>query len=118
MSLYCLYICFPIITGNLPWTVFNISSLVELDLSMNEISGILPNDLCYLLPELELLGLGINLIHGEIPPALSRCKRLQVLSLSENQLFGRLPTDIFNMSSLQELYLVGMNLTGNIIKFL
>nr|GMD24870.1 probable LRR receptor-like serine/threonine-protein kinase At3g47570 [Ipomoea batatas]GMD91594.1 probable LRR receptor-like serine/threonine-protein kinase At3g47570 [Ipomoea batatas] len=88
------------------------SSLVVLDIERNEISGILPNDLCYLLPELEYLDIALNHIHGEIPQSLSRCGRLEILALSRNQLSGRFPTQICNISSLQELYLVGMNLTG------
>ncbi|XP_031130046.1 probable LRR receptor-like serine/threonine-protein kinase At3g47570 [Ipomoea triloba] len=88
------------------------NNLTVLNIADNEISGILPNDPCYLLPDVVNLNIATNRIHGEIPQALSTCRRLKALSLSGNQLSGRFPAQICNISSLQELYLVGMNLTG------
>ncbi|KAK3015583.1 hypothetical protein RJ639_006613 [Escallonia herrerae] len=46
--------------GELPKTVFNISSLVRFGINSNEIAGSLPADLCYLLPMLEGIGIGVN----------------------------------------------------------
>ncbi|KAK2980322.1 hypothetical protein RJ640_023737 [Escallonia rubra] len=100
--------------GELPETFFNISSLVEFDIPDNEIAGSLPADLCYLLPMLEHIGVGVNKFTGEIPSSLPRCASLQSISLAGNNFTGIIPKDIGNLSVLQTLYIGGNQLTGTI----
>ncbi|KAK4492885.1 hypothetical protein RD792_000210 [Penstemon davidsonii] len=98
--------------GELPATIFNISSLVSIDLVYNEISGIIPENICSQSAKLERLGLYRNRIYGEIPSGLTRCRMLQTLSLSFNQLMGSIPTEIENLSSLHYAALSRNNFSG------
>ncbi|KAK2965321.1 hypothetical protein RJ640_013784 [Escallonia rubra] len=100
--------------GELPRTVFNISSLVSFDIPNNEIAGSLPADLCYLLPMLEHINVGINQFTGEIPSSLPHCESLQLIALSANKFTGIIPKDIGNLSMLEKVYLGGNQLTGTI----
>ncbi|KAK2975054.1 hypothetical protein RJ640_001696 [Escallonia rubra] len=118
--------------GELPKTVFNISSLVSFDILDNEIAGSLPADLCYLLPMLERIGIGQNQFTGEIPPSPPRCASLQFISLTankftgiipslrqlvigSNRLHGVLPNSVRNLSaSLELLDTTGCHINGTI----
>ncbi|KAK9185185.1 hypothetical protein WN943_025539 [Citrus x changshan-huyou] len=102
------------LSGSIPWSLYNISSLERIDLSSNSLSGTLPNDICIRLPKLETLYLGANQFFGHIPSSLSECTRLQILWLSDNQFTGRLPENIGNLSKLMVLGLGKNNLQGTI----
>ncbi|MFQ6657263.1 hypothetical protein Gotur_027011 [Gossypium turneri] len=54
------------LTGQIPTSIFNISSLKTIDLSNNSLSGSLPDDMCQHLPKLEGLYLGWNELSGNI----------------------------------------------------
>lgn len=100
------------LSGSIPWSLYNISSLERIDLSSNSLSGTLPNDMCIRLPKLEALYLGANQFFGHILSSLSECTRLQTLWLSDNQFTGRLPENIGNLSKLMVLGLGKNNLQG------
>ncbi|KAK2982532.1 hypothetical protein RJ640_023748 [Escallonia rubra] len=107
-------ICATQFQGELPKTVFNISSLVRFGINSNEIAGSLPADLCYLLPMLKAIGFGVNQFTGEIPSSLPLCESLQVISLVLNKFTGIIPKDIGNLSMLEVVYISGNQLTGTI----
>ncbi|KAK3017043.1 hypothetical protein RJ639_006255 [Escallonia herrerae] len=100
--------------SELPKAIFNVSSLVILDLGYNEIEGSLPKDVCSLLSSLELFRLYSNRVSGKMPSPLSDCSSLQILDFSLNSFTGSIPGDIWNVSTLQELYLRRNNLVGTI----
>ncbi|KAK2998001.1 hypothetical protein RJ639_026390 [Escallonia herrerae] len=100
--------------SELPKAIFNVSSLVILDLADNEIEGSLPKDVCSLLSSLELFRLYSNRVSGEMPTPLLGCSSLQILDFSLNSFTGSIPGDIWNVSTLQELYLRRNNLVGTI----
>ncbi|KAJ1267103.1 hypothetical protein BS78_07G030600 [Paspalum vaginatum] len=82
------------------------SSLAELDLSMNRLTGEIPDGL-RALRNLTLLFLYKNRLTGTIPAWVFRHRKLQQLCLDENGFSGDLPRDITAHN------LVLLNLSGN-----
>lgn len=95
----------PCFAGGLPSTIFNISSLLELSLEFNQISGKFPKDPCNKPAMLEYLDLRYNKFHGEILTSLFQCHALQNLSTEGNEFTGSIPNEIGNLSALQWLSL-------------
>ncbi|WJX39630.1 non-specific serine/threonine protein kinase [Trifolium repens] len=92
---------------------FNNTSLQYLYLGYNNLSGILPSNVCQLLPNLRYLYLHVNNFYGEMPKVWRYCKELEDLELSANNFDkGRLPPDIGKLIKLQYLYLSLTNLHG------
>ncbi|GKV38587.1 hypothetical protein SLEP1_g46477 [Rubroshorea leprosula] len=101
-------------SGLIPANIFNISSLRWIYLYSNNLSGTLPIDLCYRLPNIELLELHKNQLEGLIPSSIGKCKKLQILSLSKNRFTGFIARSIGNLTKLSEIYLSQNNLEGEI----
>ncbi|CBI22006.3 unnamed protein product, partial [Vitis vinifera] len=95
-------------------TIFNISSLLNISLSYNSLSGNLPMVMCNTNPKLKELNLSSNHLSGEIPTSLSQCIKLQVISLSYNEFTGSIPKGIGNLVELQRLSFRNNNLIGEI----
>lgn len=74
--------------GGFPVSVFNISSLKQLVVANNSLSGSLSDDLCTRHQSIEVLVFSNNKITGTIPKSIGNCTSLSVLSLAENQLTG------------------------------
>ncbi|PQQ17303.1 LRR receptor-like serine/threonine-protein kinase GSO2 isoform X1 [Prunus yedoensis var. nudiflora] len=88
------------------------NSLEILDLSLNDLTGSLP-DLTNL-SSLEVLRLNHNTFSGVISGTyFSKLSKLQVLDFGWNDLAGSLP-DLTNLSSLEEFYLYNNQLSGGI----
>ncbi|KAL3619768.1 hypothetical protein CASFOL_034680 [Castilleja foliolosa] len=93
------------LTGPIPYGLFNLSSIKEIRIWYNELSGTLPSDMCNNLPNLSWLSLSDNQIEGQIPRNIWKCRVLEVLSLSHNRLNGEIPSEIGSSSMLRRLYL-------------
>ncbi|EOY27966.1 Leucine-rich repeat protein kinase family protein [Theobroma cacao] len=102
------------LTGGIPSSIFNISSLTKLLLFNNSLSGGLPDNVCNHLSKLEGLHLSLNRFSGHIPSSIGGCSNLQDLSLSTNQFNGTIPRGIGNLTSLKRLSLRENDLTGEI----
>ncbi|KAG6493582.1 hypothetical protein ZIOFF_048574 [Zingiber officinale] len=85
----------------------------SLDLSNNNLSGEIPNELTDLLG-LRFLNLSMNHLTGKIPEKIGAITQLESLDLSMNNLAGEIPTSLSALSSLAYLNLSHNNLSGRI----
>lgn len=102
------------LSGNLAYNMNNMDSLIELDMSQNNLGG--GQQIPYNLPnkKLERLNLAGNQFSGTIPYSISTMPKLKYLNLNHNQLSGDI-TDIFsNLPSLTTVDLSSNSLTGNL----
>ncbi|KAL1563845.1 non-specific serine/threonine protein kinase [Salvia divinorum] len=89
----------------------NLSSLGLVDLSHNNLSGLIPEELGNL-AGLCFLFLNNNLLSGEIPPSLGSCTALQALDLSYNLLTGTVPPELSEFHEMRRF----LNLSHNQLK--
>ncbi|KAI6683172.1 hypothetical protein NL676_029085 [Syzygium grande] len=79
--------------------ILNLSNVVRLDLSFNNLSGPLPVEVSRM-PSLKYLYLAFNQFNGSIPLEYGDFARLQALDLSSNELTGTIPSSLGKLSSL------------------
>lgn len=92
----------------------NISdSLQQLDLALCDLSGHIPATLANL-SSLILLSLAKNKFSGQIPASIGKLERLQVFHLNRNELRGSIPSEICQLQSLFRLQLHQNMLSGSI----
>jgi len=110
-SLVDINLAYNSLSGPLPFEVGNLGNLNFMGLSGNQLSGEIPESIgrCIVLEE---LWLDNNLFNGSIPQYLS--KGLTTLNLSMNELSGTIPGTIANIHSLQQLSLAHNHLSGPI----
>ena len=90
---------------------YDIETTEILDLSDNDMSGIIPSHIgC--LENVWDLRLSRNEFSGEIPPEIGDLTNLTTLSLWQNQLTGEIPPEIGNLTNLTNLSLHTNQLTG------
>lgn len=90
------------------------STLVELDLSTNVLSGSVPSGLTAC-SSLELFDISSNKFSGELPiDIFMELRSLKKLDLSFNDFFGNLPENLSKLVSLESLDLSSNNFTGSI----
>lgn len=99
--------------GLVPVGVFNMSSLTTLNLFRNSLNGIIPDNICQNLPNLQELNLADNQFEGPLPSNLEQCKKLIELRLGDNNFSGSIPRNIGNLTQIKYLHLGSNNLTGN-----
>lgn len=80
--------------GQFPRAIQNCSSLTGLDLSINKLSGTIPEDISTLVPFVTSLDLSSNDFSGAIPVTLSNCTFLNSLKLDQNGLTGQIPLQL------------------------
>ncbi|XP_049389762.1 receptor-like protein Cf-9 homolog [Solanum stenotomum] len=99
--------------GGIPQCLGNISGLEVLDMSNNKLSGTLPTIFSNgsSLRSLDLHG---NKLEGEIPRSLANCKELQVLDLGNNHLIDTFSMSLGTLPKLQVLSLRSNTLHGSI----
>ncbi|KAL5204514.1 hypothetical protein ABZP36_009385 [Zizania latifolia] len=78
------------LTGVIPEEIISLDALLNLNLSWNHLSGKIP-DKIGIIRSLESLDLSRNMLSGEIPSSLSNLTYLSFLDLSDNNLTGRIP---------------------------
>ncbi|XP_039119862.1 receptor-like protein 19 [Dioscorea cayenensis subsp. rotundata] len=99
-SLVHLDLSFCALHGKLPVAIGNLSSLKVLSLVDNSFDGVIPESLGNL-GSLERLDLSQNDLNGSIPESLCNLTNLVYFDLSSNQVQGRIPTSIGNLRNLQ-----------------
>ncbi|XP_024634547.1 receptor-like protein EIX2 [Medicago truncatula] len=129
--------------GPIPAQLFNLSSLLHLDLAHNKLSGSMPKcvynltdmvtnhftpslgitielftkgqDYKYRLrPERRTIDLSANSLSGEVTSELFRLVQVQTLNLSHNNFIGTIPKTIGGMKNLESLDLSNNNFSGEI----
>ncbi|KAL1558012.1 hypothetical protein AAHA92_08530 [Salvia divinorum] len=127
--------CF--INGVIPLTLGNLSSVIRLYLSDNNLTSVIPPSLSQLaglsvldlsrnlltgsipatfgdLGNLTLLDMSSNFLSGAIPAGIATLSRLQFLNLSENSLSSSIPAQLGDLSGLVELDLGFNSLSGSV----
>ncbi|KAI5009748.1 hypothetical protein ZWY2020_011885 [Hordeum vulgare] len=106
------------LTGNLPSDLYTLSELRRLSLRENQFFGGLSEYLgdialdFNLLPRLNVLDAGSNMLSGAIPPSLMWCTELKTLNFGRNKLEGEIPESFKNLRSLPHLSLVHNGFTN------
>uniref|UniRef100_A0A2N9F3N0 Leucine-rich repeat-containing N-terminal plant-type domain-containing protein n=1 Tax=Fagus sylvatica TaxID=28930 RepID=A0A2N9F3N0_FAGSY len=100
------------LTGEIPLMICNLSSLVSLDLSYNNLSGLLPKCLGTFSDSLTILNLRHNKFHGNIPQTCKKGSKLKMIDFSENQLQGSIPRSLVNCTMLETLVLGNNQING------
>ncbi|XP_042392334.1 leucine-rich repeat receptor-like serine/threonine-protein kinase BAM1 [Zingiber officinale] len=101
------------LSGLLPPAVGRLRFLFHLSVAGNSFSGAIPPELSFL-TSLRYLNLSNNIFNGSFPPALGRLARLRVLDLYNNNLTGPLPPAAAAMSQLRHIHLGGNYFSGSI----
>ncbi|XP_020081719.1 receptor-like protein 12 [Ananas comosus] len=87
--------------------------MVSIDLSSNNLHGVIPEEIGALVGLINL-NLSGNRLSGSIPRSIGELQSLESLDLSNNELSGAIPPSISNLSSLGWLNLSYNNLSGRI----
>ena len=94
------------------WGVcYNIEQTTELNLSNNQLTGQIPNEIGNLI-NLNYLDLSSNDLSGEIPSEIVNLINLNHLDLQNNALSGEIPSEIGNLTNLNYLRLKNNDITG------
>ncbi|MEY4936407.1 MAG: hypothetical protein RIS64_2766 [Bacteroidota bacterium] len=101
------------LTGAIPTQFGNLTALVMLYLHKNQLTGSLPTELGNL-TNLREFGVSENTLQGSIPASLGNLTNLTRLYLSRNQLTGAIPTTLRTMIALNDLYLDNNQLSDTI----
>ncbi|KAL8478871.1 hypothetical protein ACS0TY_030668 [Phlomoides rotata] len=102
------------LTGNLPESLGECSVLELLDVSNNGLSGELPVHTLLKLSSLKTLSMSFNDFVGFLPESFSKMENLEFLDVGSNNLSGLIPPGLCPMTSLRVLYLQNNFFTGAI----
>ncbi|KAF9664518.1 hypothetical protein SADUNF_Sadunf16G0027100 [Salix dunnii] len=93
------------LSGDLPRSIFNMTSIKRIILPFNRLSGSMPQESSINLPNLKELQLNMNDITGSMPGFLRNLSRLEILDLSFNKMTGNVLQEFGNLRALQGLFL-------------
>ncbi|KAJ0751770.1 putative protein kinase RLK-Pelle-LRR-XII-1 family [Helianthus annuus] len=93
-------------------SLYNHSNLETMDISINQLTGVLPNSLGNFSSKLSLLALDSNYLSGTIPSSIGNLLGLTTFSLSANDFTGLIPESIGKLQNLQILYLYDNHFSG------
>ncbi|KAH7553563.1 hypothetical protein JRO89_XS12G0027100 [Xanthoceras sorbifolium] len=101
------------LSGQIPEQLGNCSVIVNLLLANNNFTGNIPGSI-FQLPNLVSIDISSNTLEGKIPNEVGDAKKLQGLKLACNHLSGQIPSEIGKLQHLVKLNLSGNQLTGEI----
>ncbi|KAG8386573.1 hypothetical protein BUALT_Bualt03G0162400 [Buddleja alternifolia] len=105
------------LTGGLPSSFMSCSSLLSLNLGINQLSGEFLDTVVSSLTNLKNLYVPFNNFTGPVPRSLTNCTQLQVLDLSSNIFTGNVPYEFCSKTSisvLEKLLLANNYLSGSV----
>ncbi|PQP96439.1 putative leucine-rich repeat receptor-like protein kinase [Prunus yedoensis var. nudiflora] len=111
-SLLVLDISHNIINSSLPEWISNLTSLRNLDLSVNSFSGPFPHELASL-KSLEHLDLSYNILHDQIPKFVGNLCNLKILSLAGNKFDGGIRDLLTGFTNCTNNTLESLDLSSN-----
>ncbi|XP_078159181.1 receptor kinase-like protein Xa21 [Carex rostrata] len=114
-SLRELSLSFNPISGSIPAELGKLNNLIRLNLDEMELNGTIPLEIGDLF-KLELLDLGNNMISGQIPSTLANLTQMTKLGLDSNVLEGSIPPELSSMKFLEILKFSNNKLVGEIPK--
>ncbi|WVZ88206.1 hypothetical protein U9M48_034751 [Paspalum notatum var. saurae] len=88
------------LTGVLPDSLTSCSELEYLNMENNSLHGALVDFNFSRLTRLRALHLGWNRLHGRLPASLARCRELRVVNLRRNELMGPVPSSFRRLQAL------------------
>ena len=94
------------LSGTIPPSIYNISSLISLALASNNLWGEIPRDIGIRLPNLLLFNFCINKFTSKISWSLHNLTNMKVICMADNLLEGTIPPGLGNLSFL-EMYNIG-----------
>ncbi|XP_010454934.1 PREDICTED: receptor-like protein kinase 5 [Camelina sativa] len=100
------------LTGRIPDGLFGLKNLTELYLYANDLTGEIPKSISAV--NMVTLDLSANNLTGSIPISIGNLKKLEVLNLFYNKLTGEIPPVIGKLPKLKNLMIFGNKLTGEI----
>ncbi|XP_026378529.1 receptor-like protein EIX1 [Papaver somniferum] len=99
-----------------------LSTIISVMLSGNELTGSVPSSICSDEPglhsDIQILDLSKNDLHGIIPTTIRYCTSLKYLNLGSNNLTGNVPKELEQAKNLQILQLNNNNLDGDPLYFI
>nr|TKS15213.1 receptor-like protein 12 isoform X1 [Populus alba] len=98
------------LNGEIPDVICNLASLSLLDLSINNLSGKLPQCLGNKSSTASVLNLRSNSFSGDIPETFTSGCSLRVVDFSQNKLEGKIPKSLANCTKLEILNLEQNNI--------
>nr|GEZ79387.1 inactive LRR receptor-like serine/threonine-protein kinase BIR2 [Tanacetum cinerariifolium] len=102
------------LTGLFPTDLRFCKSIETLNFANNNLSGVIPNEICMWLPYLVSLDLSGNQFTGGLPAGLSDCKFLIRVLLNDNKLSGNIPPQFSALSRLITFSVANNRLVGAI----
>jgi len=96
------------LTGEIPPSICEATSLMLLDLSNNDLVGSIPSCLMENMSHLNVLNLRGNQLHGRLPNSIKQDCALGALDFSGNQIEGQLPRSLVACKDL-EVFDIGNN---------
>jgi Leucine-rich repeat (LRR) protein len=81
-----------VLSGTVPASLYNMSTLTHLGMGMNNLTGEIPGDIGYSLPRIVKLIMAQNNFQGQIPASLANATSLQIINLWDNAFRGTIPS--------------------------
>ncbi|KAJ0804962.1 putative protein kinase RLK-Pelle-LRR-XI-1 family [Helianthus annuus] len=104
------------LSGIIPQRIGNLNSFKFLNLSSNQLTGLIPSSIGNL-TNLHYLYLDNNTLSGSIPSELGRARDLIDLTLSKNLLNGTIPFSFINFSRIERIEINDNNISGSIPEY-
>ncbi|KAH7854740.1 hypothetical protein Vadar_017280 [Vaccinium darrowii] len=115
-----LYLDGNLVSGLIPYSLWEIPTLLILDLSKNKLSGNLPHNYegWGVRSDLMVMRLSSNKLSGILPSSFGNFTSLEELQLNGNSFYGELPLTLRNCSSLIVLNLGENGFSGSITRWI